>query len=1074
MNNKTPYAFIGRSDALRAFYDIEKNLDNESHRNKNVVYYYGQGGIGKTWLLKKIFDDNSSVSQSDKERWPYLKATEIIDFFDTQNHSVHGLQNSIKERLEDLIGSNKAFEEYDKRIEDFNALRQGKSKWYKKPTENDIEDAFFKALSKVVTEYRNKLKGSIEKEKAEIVLLFDTFDDFIRTQPVGEWFVKHFIKEFQKIRRMAGINIVVAGRPVKQEYSSPILSEKNKEVFFNVVFYKLKGFTREETHRHVAHIAEKKSIPCISDSDIDEIYEHTEGVPLWTHLILDLPDSGEEDSREKFIAKLRTLNAGETVNDKEELKREVVRQFEGATERNRVIWAMTFLKRRFDKEILDFLLQEGIWFEKLDIEKILNDLEASVYIKEYAAGQSHLLHDEIQSLIEKYVINELVDPCEEMRVPLYDLIVNKYYKTAINQKAKKKENSDLVRQLAVEQLGYILDLLPKAGINKYKKYQEDIHSHSENENSWMNYDFEELLWSEINVHLTRFDDKGYQICEDRVSWLNREMQYQSAIDFVEQQMEQRFSKFEEISIKSYQKLGFAKKQAGELDEATNICNECLKRISKSNAIAEHYAATAEIYSMLGQIARKAGRWQDAEKNYSKGIDYAKLVEDQERDERDERLASLYLNRGYLNAQQGWIEKAIRDCEDAIILLEALPHERQNRRRRLGYAYMNLGAAFCYGAAYCYNENHDRANECYNKNYDQANEYYRESKIYVLTDNSPDTYIDLLQQFTLNGYRKGVWLHCKYIQNQELDLLPRMLEEQTVAYRNIIEALYTAIRKSDSPELEIAESSNYLAHVYYEISFIGEEIFSKSNGLENNLSHRFESFHQEVKKSERLLDDILRNYLDPISDALNVSVSRYKDRSDVDYWRRYGSQLFNLSTHLAGSISDYLLVLDSLLGLSRLYVISKNAGELNVISNWIKKISSQVEDNNGVDVSHEVLFKAVINIVNGNNQFYRHKKTDDINYYSEGDALNLYADGYANLASASGYDIYLLLDLLQDLKLCLCKLKSVKDKERWYTFLYSKWTDILKTSKSAGSEKNQQYYSDWLEELRKDVEHDKSN
>lgn len=48
--------FVGRSEALAKFY-----LRFAYRHMKNGIYYRGRGGLGKTWILKKILLDNQGI-----------------------------------------------------------------------------------------------------------------------------------------------------------------------------------------------------------------------------------------------------------------------------------------------------------------------------------------------------------------------------------------------------------------------------------------------------------------------------------------------------------------------------------------------------------------------------------------------------------------------------------------------------------------------------------------------------------------------------------------------------------------------------------------------------------------------------------------------------------------------------------------------------------------------------------------------------------------------------------------------------------------------------------------------------
>ena len=190
---------------------------------------------------------------------------------------------------------------------------------------------------------------------------------------------------------------------------------------------------------------------------------------------------------------------------------------------------MVYLKRRFDATMLKYIVENlPEYLRPGDYDEILEELKHSIYVKEHPSQQSHLLHDEVQRMVAKYLLGDAVDPSKELKNLLYGLIIDRYYPQAI-----ATSDADLACQLQSERLGYILDKNPDAGLQEYETYRREI------ENTY-DYDFEELLWGEVREHLDLFEERQrrYRICADRGQWLRRHSLFQKAEEHYRQMIGQ--------------------------------------------------------------------------------------------------------------------------------------------------------------------------------------------------------------------------------------------------------------------------------------------------------------------------------------------------------------------------------------------------------------------------------------------------------------------------------------------------------------------------------------------------------
>ena len=330
-------------------------------------------------------------------------------------------------------------------------------------------------------------------------------------------------------------------------------------------------------------------------------------------------DLSARTARHDLIKRLSALEPDTRIQDVPELEQRLVGQFAGPPNtRQRLIWAMAYFRRRFDLRILRYLLAHAgkDFFPPGDYVTVREMLRKSIYVKEYREEESHLLHDEVQRIIATYVLKGNNDEWNEMRDTLYHHVVEGYYPEAIAQ-----AEPELRRQLRAEQMGYRLDVDPADGVEQYRALRHEV-------DETRDYDFEELVWDEVNAHLDFPDDlgrgislqNGYKVSEERGDWLLSHSLFHKA----EQHYAEMASRYPARQIDSWQGLGFARIRLGEFQRAREAFGQ-----SRGMVRDDDYAVIATIENNLGQEAQAAGRWNDALQHFARGLAAATMVDDQE-------------------------------------------------------------------------------------------------------------------------------------------------------------------------------------------------------------------------------------------------------------------------------------------------------------------------------------------------------------------------------------------------------------------------------------------------------------
>lgn len=825
VSEKVRAQFVGRQDALDAFY-----LRFAYRHMKNGIYYCGSGGLGKTWIVQKIINDN----QGD----PIRVVTPIIDFFDTQNHSVRGLQSTIMSRLQ----NQQAFKSYSEALE-----RLEKARLEPETHPSTIAGLEARTDKTFIECCQEAIVGK------EVILLFDTFER-VQQRHVGRWLCKEFLSN------VGDLIVAIAGRPEPAPAKMPD----------NVITCALEGLDLE-AFAELVH----SRLPSASDKMVENIWKHTDGVPLITYLILDL----HEPEREEFIAHLGRLEKGKRVQNSPELQRWLIgRHIDPSRIDNsdKVLWAMAYLRRRFDVPMLKYIVKNTGWLKPDDYDRIFGELCERIYVKEYPHRQSHLLHDEVQRMVAEYVLPD-VGVWEELRADLYDVIVNRYYPETVETIEKTSPDKrtladlDLVRQLQAEQLGYILDQEPDVGLEKYESYRDEVEQRTRD------YDFEELLWGEVREHLDSFRERGYDICDERGRWLRKHSLFEKAEELYEQMLD----RFKEQRIEISQSVGFMAMRQGNIDKAIKMFEQGLAWVEEGN-----WKTVAMIEGNLAQADIEAGKWDEALVHYARSFRAASQASDQS------QIAAIYLSRGYLYSMKGMYPAAEKQCNLALEILRPLPDSQVNMRRTI-YAWMNLGTVRRH------TREHDKAKSCYEKGLELAR-----------ATGHRETECDSLQHLGINEH---LWGRAFRRRGEELT---KACEHQLQAWQYLVDSL--EIARESGWQKAVAIGLHRLAKVYREIYRLQQ----LSENATPDFSKVLETLQQKARTFQNPFEVEVEHAL--LMSGIFLEMS----------WLEKAARLFDVSTLIADAANDYHRALDGLTELARLFL---ELGHFDLVPPVVRRI-----------------------------------------------------------------------------------------------------------------------------------------
>ena len=366
-------SFVGREPELQ----VIRQLLQKSPKKNQIVFILGDGGMGKTKLVRKMLDEARACGA--------LAAEEPIDFFSTNFRHIDGIQWKIKEVVENLP-----------------IVRAGPSPFVNFiKGKTDTSENFYECLKKFCAEH-------------QLVLAFDTFENLDKV--ASDWLFKSDKGGLQ----VPGLVCVVAGRPEKNDLD---LYRKNplvKEV-------QISGFTHDEAEEFYRSISDEFKLGSADPLDellkaaglslndpipnsIEWLREVTLGHPLrlemafrWSGTLLreeTLKNLLADKFEERLMSQVRELEARGLLD---------VGPLKVSQPVYDTLVCMAYVTRRFDEDFLRYLIEkELIRLSGTNVSEkdILDNLEKYFFVKvRDGSGTKPVfqLHDEMARLVREYV-----------------------------------------------------------------------------------------------------------------------------------------------------------------------------------------------------------------------------------------------------------------------------------------------------------------------------------------------------------------------------------------------------------------------------------------------------------------------------------------------------------------------------------------------------------------------------------------------------------------------------------------------------------------------------------------------
>jgi len=633
-SNKNPQnseKFINRPKEFTVFSKLLKTS------LRKALYIQADGGVGKTELLREFMkrcrDEGWNLGLEDV-------SDALIDFYSFENRTMIGLRRNIVKR----VGSS-FFKEYDKKDKE---LREESSYGVEKGREGRIANIELNMYPVFQREME-----AISKDKIKpTALFFDTFE-LVHSRDVGRWLLQDFIPLANKI----GVVIVFAGRGdivSSENINSHPLSNFDKKEFYdylkNLDIYSSDGFTPNE----------------------EEYFELSDGNPLISKLMY--IQHWEGKAKEALHSGLIAEYINNTYPEKHPLYS--------------VILEMSYLKRRFDKNIFEHRQKEYPGIESWDDLKKKIDAEKQKYpfIKYYKESDSFVLHDKFQEWMEIYGGGTFRDKSRE----LYIDVVKGLYETIIDT----ADDNNIKNLLRVEQLAYILDIKDD---NSLLEIHADVEFAKKKIRNYFNinsYILDGFIVSEISSNTI---EKSFLI-EDRDEILNLLGQMANRIYRYEEAQPYWYSAIN--NAKSHKKYDTLVRRLLNLHGSTwrSDPNGALGVLEEARSFSQKFAKGL-LPLVLNEIGFSYARYQD----YNKAIDFYKKASKLVNKDKNKGLnATIINNLGLAYLHIGKWEEA-EECIDSgkklrqQILDEQILNGLDTRlaENRVAYSFSNLGRMFRY-------------------------------------------------------------------------------------------------------------------------------------------------------------------------------------------------------------------------------------------------------------------------------------------------------------------------------------------------------------------------------------------
>jgi len=830
--------FVGRQN------EIEFIANLISKKNETYMCLIsGEGGVGKTWLLREVISLQNSFQKEIDSR---LEIAQLID--------LANLETLIPLTFEHLVCNEIGIQFFQKS----NSMRDD----YIRMQLADVSPVTVEQHLQLSYETFLQEYNSVSKN-IRLVILVDTVDANV----VNTDAFQHFI--LQIAPRLNNTVVIFAGREC-----ATLFKKLNNSSVNNSELIQLVGFSREEAHLFFDETQSGKAIT----SDLrDKIHFLSKGKPIliglavtWLDRDMPIPKIGDMP-----LSQLQSLSLSELETLRREFEEALVRQIGGLGEDiHLVILEMAHLEKRFDAEILQFLHGNN----GANIA-ILEQLSILFFVK-HRPGDIHLLHDEMRELVKRCVW-KYVDPLGSQRKDLSKRIAS-YYSTKIS--GINSQITNLVEDLNLTDANNkVLANLNRSRLERFKwliSVEKLFYEIGADADNGVKYFIQEFDFS-TSKYIRNYSDMLAREITPFINTLTRDGRYSVSyrlanyfreIGNIEKARSILNDLWDEFYDDVNYKVGILQSLAS-CDRESALYKESLEKLQQALDLSKMNNLTnieARIENIIGMTLVSVARFDDAIDHYQIAVEKAKNTK------QTLLRATIMNNLSYALSLKGDHENALLYCESALEIRRSL-----ERTRDVAMSFATLGSI-----------HRDKGN------FEQAYQHYQEA-LSIFESNDDKVWISTIRMergIARAQHYEEIWYDSARANDLHSTSLMHLLENAETDLKISIEYGKLYNRK------EMSKAVHELGHVYWEMGDLDKaEATWRESLLLAQESHNVRYAMENLIGFAEL--DYDRKHYDIIPDHFdNLSVyDNNETRKDLEFlWGRIaivqGHALFDQGRH----------------------------------------------------------------------------------------------------------------------------------------------------------------------------------